>query len=275
MRDLLALFNPVLGPKIIFRNRKLLWQLVKRNIQSRYRGSFLGFCWSFIQPLMMLCVYTFVFSIIFKARWGVDTGDSKIAFAVIMFAGMSVFNIFSEGVNGCCLVIAGHQNYVKKVVFPLEILPVMQVMSSFLLGLIWFALLVPGTLFVFGHISWTIMLLPLTLIPLGLVTLGIGWFVSSLGVYMRDIQHVVGIVIQVLFFMTPIFYPISAVPKDFQVLLRLNPLTMIIDETRNVFLFGKLPDWTSIGIMFLGSIVIAQLGFVWFCKTRKGFADVL
>lgn len=268
-------FNLLSGPQVIFKNRELLWYLVKRNIQSRYRGSLLGFCWSVIQPLMMLCVYTFVFSIVFKARWGNNTGNAQTSFAIIMFAGMSVFNIFSESVNNCCQAVSMNPNYVKKVVFPLEILPVVPIVSAFLLGLIWFVLLIIGTLIVFGSIHWTVFLLPVTLCPLLLITLGVGWWVASLGVYIRDIQYVTGIIIQVLFFMTPVFYPISAVPEKYQWALRLNPLTIIVEETRNIFLLGKLPDWSAVSFLFLIGIIIAYLGFIWFSKTKKGFSDVL
>ena len=270
-----VLFDPMLGVNIILKNKDLLKQLVRRNIQARYRGSSLGLLWSFAQPLMMLSVYTFVFSVIFKARWGIDTGDNRAAFAIIMFCGMALFNIFSESVTGSCGVIVGNPNYVKKVIFPLEILPVAQVLSTLILGSVWFILLFLGACFLFGKVSWTMLLLPLPLIPLVLFTCGISMFVASLGVYLRDIQHIMGIVMQVLFFITPIFYPISAVPEKYRWPLQLNPLTTIIEESRKVFLYGQFPDWTFLLISFGASVIVAHLGFVWFVKTRKGFADVI
>ena len=269
------IFNFAKLPQIVMRNRSLLWQLIKRNIAVRYRGSMLGLVWSFVQPLMMLCVYTFVFSIVLKARWGVDTGDSKGAFAVIMFCGMAVFNIFSEGINSCSTVVIWNPNLVKKVIFPLEILPLAQTISTFILGAVWFILLFLGVVFIYGKISFTMLLFPVVVLPLFLFTLGISYFVASLGVYLRDTAYVVQVVLQVLFFMTPIFYPIQAIPEELRWPLQINPLTILIEESRHVCIYGALPNWNFLGFAFLVSLIVLQLGFAWFNKTKKGFADVL
>lgn len=261
--------------KIILKNRHLLSQLVKRNIATRYKGSAFGILWSIIQPLTMLCVYTFVFSVVFKTRWGVDTEGSFGSFAIIMFCGMAMFNIFSESVNSSCGIIIANQNFVKKVIFPLEMLPLTQVLSSFILGMIWFLLLFLGIIFVFGNISFTMLLIPLVLIPLLMFTLGVSYFIASLGVYIRDIQYLIGVIIQILFFLTPIFYPLQAVPEKYRWALQINPLTILIEETRNLFIYGIFPNWSSLGISFLISIVVLYLGFFWFYKTQKGFSDVL
>ena len=261
--------------RVIVRNRSLLWQFVKRNIAARYRGSMLGLVWSFVQPLMMLCVYTFVFSIVLKAKWGMDTGDSKGAFAIIMFCGMALYNIFAECVAGSCGVVLANPNLVKKVIFPLEVLPLAQTFSTFILSTVWFILLFLGVIFIYGKLSFTMLLLPLVLIPLLLFTQGISYFVASLGVYVRDTSYVVQVILQVLFFMTPIFYPVMAIPEAYRWPLQINPLTLLIEEARKVFLFGSLPDWGFLGIAFLISLLVLQLGYVWFCRTKKGFADVL
>ena len=268
------LFNPVLFFRIIKENRFLLWQLVLRNISIRYRGAFLGLLWSFVQPLLMLCVYTFVFSVVFKARWG-GTESGRGAFAIIMFCGMALFSVFSESVSSSCRIILGNQNYVKKVIFPLEILPLAQCLSTFILGFAWLVLLFFGTVFVYGSLNWTMLLLPLILIPLFLFTCGICFFVAFLGVYLRDTQYIVGVILQILFFMTPIFYSINSVPARYRWPLQMNPLTILIEEARRIFLFGKLPNWTFLGIAFLIGVVVLHLGFVWFYKTKRGFADVL
>lgn len=273
---LLRLLFDITGPfRSIYRNRTLLWQFVKRNIAIRYRGSMLGLVWSFAQPLMMLCVYTFVFSVIFKARWGVDMGGGRGAFAIIMFCGMAIFNIFSESVGTSCRVVTDNPNFVKKVIFPLEVLPAAQTFSTFVLGTVWFVLLFFGTVFIFHQISFTMLLLPLVLLPLLLFTLGVAYFAASLGVYVRDTSYVVQVALQILFFMTPIFYPIQAVPERFRWPLRLNPLALLIEEARKVFVYGTLPNWKFLGAAFLISLVVLQLGYVWFEKTKKGFADVL
>ena len=277
LKKLLFIFDITMLPKAVIRNRTLLRQMVKRNVFSRYRGSVLGLLWSFVQPLMMLCVYTFVFSVIFKARWGSDValGDTKGGFAVIMFCGVALFNIFSESVSSSCNCVISNPNFVKKVIFPLEILPIAQTVSTFLLGTVWFLLLFLGAYFILDVLSWKMLLLPFVLIPLFCFSLGISCFTASMTVYLRDTQYVVGVILQILFFMTPIFYPINLVPEAFRLPLRLNPLTILIEQARNVFLYDKYPDWVFLGTAFLVSLAVMQLGFAWYHKTKKGFADVL
>ncbi len=262
-------------PMIAAAHRSLLWQFVKRSVSARYRGSALGLFWSFIHPLMMLCVYTFVFSVVFQACWGVDTDGGRGAFAIIMFCGLALFNIFSEAVNLNCGIVVANTNLVKKVIFPLEILPLSQTLATFAVGMVWFVLLFLGAVFVFGRVSFTMLLLPLILLPLFLFTLGVSFFVSSLSVYVRDTPYVVGVALQILFFLTPIFYPVSAIPERFRLPIRLNPLALLIEEARKVFLYGELPDWRFLGAAFLVSLLVLHLGFLWFHKTKKGFADVL
>jgi lipopolysaccharide transport system permease protein len=272
---LIKLFNPWIGIKIILKNQDLLFQLVKRNIAARYKGSVLGLFWSLVQPLIMLTVYTFVFSVIFKARWGIDNSDSKAAFAIIMFCGMAVFNIFSESVNGGCGLITGNPNYVKKVIFPLEILPIAQVSAATALGLIWFGLLFLGAVIFMKSLAWTMLLLPLVLIPLVLLSCGLSFLAASLSVFFRDIQHLIGVIIQILFFMTPIFYPVQAIPEQYRWVMQINPLSSIVEQARTIFLYGKMLDWTMYGTELLIALIIFQFGLVWFIKTKKGFADVL
>ena len=270
-----SLFNPLLSINVLIQNWDLLVQLTKRNIAMRYRGSALGLFWSFAQPLMMLGVYSFVFGIVFKARWGEGIETGGAAFPVIMFCGMAVFNIFSESVNNCTSVIVGNPSYVKKVIFPLEILPLTVVAASFIFGLAWFFMLLLGVAFFMGHISWTMILFPITFIPLLLLTAGVSYFVASLGVYLRDIQQVVAIITQILFFMTPIFYPISIVPEKIRWVLEYNPLSSLVEQTRIIFLYGRQPDWLICSIIFLASYLVFLIGFAWFSKKKKGFADVI
>ena len=269
------LFNPILALLGIWGRRDLLKQLVRRNIQVRYKGTMIGLVWMVITPLVMLAVYTFVFSVVFKARWGADFGESKVAFAIIVFCGITMFNIFAESITGSVRVITGDPNYVKKVVFPLEILPVSAVFSAIFFGLVSLTILLAGVGLVMHKFSLTIICLPLVFLPLFLLCSGISWFVASLGVYVRDLSHFVGIVIQVLFFMTPIFYSVEMVPKSLRPILILNPLTTIVQTTRNVLIYDKWPDWAGLGIVTVLSLVIFQLGYFWFMKTKRGFADVL
>jgi lipopolysaccharide transport system permease protein len=276
MHSILALLNPMLGVRIVLRNRDLLTQMLLRNLASRYRGSILGFVWSFAYPLMMLAVYTFVFGVVFKARWGIEAlADNRAAYPLIMFCGMSVYNIFSESVSFSTSVIAQNPSYVKKVVFPLEILPLCTVLTSLVFGLAWFALLLLG-IFVFLHQAfWTMLLLPLALLPLLFLSAGVSFLMASLGVYLRDMQPLVGIVLQVLIFMTPIFSPVSLVPENLRWVLLLNPLTSIVEHTRMLLLYGQLPDALPFLASLCFSLIVFQLGLAWFAKTKKGFADVM
>ena len=276
MPSLIALLNPLLGIRIISRHRDLLLQMLIRNITARYRGSILGFIWSFAHPLVMLAVYTFVFGLIFKARWGVaGLEDNRAAFPLIMFCGMAVFNIFSESVNISTTVVVSNPSYVKKVVFPLELLPLCTVATAFVFGLAWFFLLFFGTAIFLNTLSWTILLLPIWLIPLILLSAGISFFVASLGVFLRDVQQLVGIITQILFFMTPILYPISIVPENLRWILQVNPLSTIVTQMRELFLYGQVPNIGRFLVIFALSWIVFQLGLAWFTKTKKGFADVL
>jgi lipopolysaccharide transport system permease protein len=268
-------FNPIRAISGIWKCRDLLWQLVRRNIQVRYKGTIMGLVWMVITPLIMLAVYTFVFSVVFKARWGADFGDSKVAFALIMFCGMAVFNIFAESVTGSVGVIVGNPNYVKKVVFPLEILPVSAVVSAFFFGMVSLIILVAGVVLFMHRFSLVIICLPLVFVPLSLLSCGISLFVASLGVYVRDLAHIIGIGIQILFFMTPIFYSVEMVPQSLRAILLLNPLTTIVQMTRHILIYNKWPSWSELAVVTLLSLVIFQLGYVWFMKTKRGFADVL
>ncbi len=270
------LFDPMLGVRIISDNWYLFQQLVVRNIQARYRGSFLGVLWSFAQPLMMLSVYFIVFAYIFKARWSDDgISATKGGFAIIMFAGMAVFNIFSESVSTSCTVIVQNPNYVKKVIFPLELLPVAQVFSSLVLSSAWFILLLLGDILILRSLSWTMLLLPVTLVPLVLFTCGVCFFTSLLGGLIRDLQHLIVVVMQILFFMTPIFYSMSRVPEKLRWVLYLNPMTIWVEQTRELFLFGRMPDWGLCGLMFVFSFLCFQIGLVCFLQIKKGLVDVI
>ena len=269
----LNIFHPY---SIIAQNKMLIFRFLERNIASRYKGSVLGCAWSLVQPLMMLSVYTFVFGVIFKARW--DVGDfhgNSAAYPLFMFCGMAVFNIFSESVNSSAFLITGNPGLVKKVVFPLEILPICNVLTSLVYGLAWFFLLFLGVWILLGQISWFVLLIPVVLLPVVLISSGVSMFVSSLGVYLRDVQQFVGIVTQILFFMTPIFYPATVVPEKYKWVLGLNPLATSVDQARDLFLLGRLPDLLSLAFIYCFSLGVFHLGFLWFLRTKKGFADVL
>ena len=272
MRDFSA--SPIEMFASLWRNRELIKASAKREVLGRYRGSFLGLLWSFFNPLFMLAVYTFVFSVVFKARWNVAS-DSKTEFALMLFAGLMVFNLFGESISRAPSLVLGNVNYVKKVVFPLEILPVVTLLSALFHGLISLGVWLLAHLMFFGLPHATVLYLPLIIVPFLLFVMGLSWWLASIGVFLRDVSQFIGTVITVLMFMTPIFYPVTALPEEFRQWLYFNPLTLVIEQSRDVLYWGKQPDFALLGIYALASVVIAWLGFAWFQKTRKGFADVL
>lgn len=255
-------------------NRQLIWQMTKRDVVGRYKGSVLGLAWSFLNPLIMLVVYTFVFSIVFKARWNTGS-DSKTEFALALFIGMIVHGLLAECINRAPNLIVGNVSYVKKVVFPLEILPWVSMGATIFHTLV--SLLVWSIFFILvSHtFNWTALFLPLILLPLILFTMGFAWLLASLGVFLRDIGQITGVLTTILLFTSPVFYPISMLPEKYQMILYANPLTFIIEQSRDVLMWGKLPDWQGLGIAMLISLLVAWAGFAWFQKTRRGFADVL
>lgn len=259
----------------LWRNRQLIWQLTRREVIGRYRGSIIGLAWSFLNPVLMLLVYTFVFSVVFNARWGISTDESRTDFAIILFAGMIVFSLFAEIVNRAPALIVANINYVKKVVFPLEILSWVSVGAILFHSLVSLLVLLLAQLVIHGSLPWTIIFFPLVLLPLVFTSLGMAWFLASIGVYIRDIGQVTGVLTTVLMFLSSVFYPISNLPEAYQAWLRLNPLVLIITESRKVLIFGYPPDWLTLGISLLLGLGIAAAGFWWFQKTRRGFADVL
>jgi lipopolysaccharide transport system permease protein len=258
----------------LWRNRELLHELVKRDFIGRYKGSMLGIVWSLFNPLLMLAIYTFVFSVAFKAKWGAGD-ESKVAFAIVLFSGMIVHGFFAECLNRAPSLITSNPNYVKKVVFPLEVLPWMVLFSAFLHFLISFCILLLFCIFAGVTIQPGAILLPLALLPLVLMTIGLSWGLAALGVYLRDLAQIIGMISTVLLFLAPIFYPIEALPPVYQSLLVWNPITLPIMQLRDLLLWGEPLQWGKWGISLLVSIFICYLGYWWFQKTRRGFADVL
>lgn len=255
-------------------NRELIAQMTRREVVGRYKGSVMGLLWSFLNPLFMLAVYSFVFSVVFKARWS-GSGESQTQFAVILFAGMTVHALFAEVLNRAPGIILGNVNYVKKVVFPLEILAVVSLGAALFHALVSLLVLLVAFAMLNGFIQWTAIFAPLVLLPLMLLSLGFGWILSSLGVFVRDIGQLIGVFTTALLFLSPVFFPVSALPESFQPWLNLNPLTFIIEQSREVLIWGHLPDWQGLTLYSIGAGTFAWLGFFWFQKTRKGFADVL
>lgn len=256
-------------------NKSLIFQMSRREVVGRYRGSLIGLAWSFFNPILMLLVYTFVFSIVFKARWGVEGEESRSGFAIMLFVGMIIHGLFAECVNRAPQLIIGNASYVKKVIFPLEVLPWVAMGSSLFHMAISLVALLIVQLALVGYLPWSIALFPFVLLPLVLTTIGFAWFLSAAGVYVRDIGQITSMITMVLLFLSPVFYPISVLPEKFQRILLINPLTFIIEQARQVLIFGGAVDWTGLVIYSLVSLAIAWAGYFLFQSVRRGFADVL
>lgn len=258
----------------------LALQLTRREILGRYRGSALGVVWSLLTPLFMLAVYTFVFGTIFKARWtppdgGPGAEHPVTEFAIILFAGLVVFQLFGEVINRAPGLVLGNANYVKKIVFPLEILPIVALSSALFHALVSMTVLFVFVWLVMGGVPLTAVLLPFVLTPYCLLILGLAWFLASLGVYVRDIAQFLVPVITALMFLSAIFFPSSALPEWLRSYIFLNPIILPVEETRNVVIWGRSPDWAALGLYSVAALLIAVFGLLWFQKTRKGFADVV
>lgn len=256
----------------------LMLQMVKRDIIGRYRGSIFGIVWSLITPIIMLLIYGFVFSFVFEMKWsklGVPMTNHKGAFTVILFSGLMLHALLVETITQSASVIIHHANYVKKVVFPLEILVPNILLSSLFHFMISLCLLLAASLFIYQSIPLTALLLPLILLPFLLLILGISWFLAALGVYIRDIGQLMGMLSTILLFTSPIFFPVEALPEWIRPYMMLNPLTVIIESFRHIMLWGTWPNWKHLMVYYAVSITIFCIGAYWFQQTRKGFADVL
>lgn len=261
--------------KAFVQHRQLIFGMVRREVQVKYKDSLIGLGWAFFTPLFMLCIYTFVFSEVFKSRWNNAVPTSKADFAIMLFAGLMVYTFFAECILKGPTIITSNTNYVKKIVFPLEILPFISIGVSLFQLAISCLVLIVAQFFVKGIVPPTAILFPVLLIPLLLSTCGILWILAAIGVYLRDIGQLVGVVTSVLMFLSPIFYPVSALPERFQPWLRLNPLTNVIEQARAVLINGVGLDWFQYGFSLLSSAALFLMGFLIFQKARKGFADVL
>jgi len=259
----------------LWQQRGLILHMTKRDVIGRYKGSVMGVLWSLFNPLFLLVIYTFVFSVVFKARWGAGPVESKSEFAILLFVGMIVHALFAETLSRAPGLILDNVSYVKKIVFPLEILPAVAICAALFHALVSVFVLAVVFIVLNGYLQWTAIFLPLVLLPMIVLTLGIAWGLASLGVFLRDVAQPIGLIMTALLFASPVFYPLTALPEFIRPWLMLNPLTFVIEQARAVLIFGQLPNWTGMAIYSLVSVAIAWMGYAWFQKTRKGFANVL
>lgn len=256
----------------IWRHRELIGILTRRELAARYHGSMLGLLWSFVQPAVMLVIYTVFFSVVMQSRWGME-GETRGDFALVLFAGLIAFNAFSECLNQAPTLLLNNVNYVKKVVFPLEILPVVSLGVALFQAVVSVAAWLCFFVALHGMPHPTALWFPLMLLPLALLILGASWLLAVLGAYFRDISPLVGIITTLFLFFSPIFYSPASLPEGVRFIGYLNPLAPIIENVRRVLCWGMRPDWASFCFSVAMNFAVAWCGFAVFQRARKEFAD--
>jgi lipopolysaccharide transport system permease protein len=269
----LSRFSVTSGIRSLYDHRSLLRSLVIRDIEIRYRGTVLGFLWIVIYPLMMLGIYALVFGGVFNARWG-NGGDVR-NFVLMLYCGLIVHGVFSDTLTRSPTAILYNPNYVKKVLFPLELLPFSQLAYAIFSMVIGLCLISLFLLLQYQAIPLTALLVPVVLLPLLILTAGLAWFLAAVGIFFRDVGQVIGVAMSVLLFLSPIFYPATSAPGLAQTLIYLNPLTYPIEDLRAVLILGNQPDWLNWVVYFLVAIAVAIAGLWVFQKSRPAFADVI
>jgi lipopolysaccharide transport system permease protein len=267
--------NPAALVRNLWQHRGLIAQFTRREIEGRYRSSFLGFGWSFVTPLILLLIYTFIFGVVFNSRWPGARTERLAEFGLVLFAGLTAFNVFSESLLRASGLIVGVPSYVKRVVFPLEVLAVSVLGSALFHAAISLTVLLAAQLVITGRLEPSLVWLPFAALPLVFLSLGLAWFLSSLGVFMRDLGYAIGLIVQVLFFVTPIFYPVEQVPATFRPVMHVNPLTPIVENFRRSIFGGAPLDWTALVAWLALTGAILMFGYAWFMTTKKAFADVV
>lgn len=269
-RMLLVLAAPF---AVFLQHRHLIVRIARREVEQRYRGSALGLLWTLITPLLMLLVYTFVFSVVFNSKWTGEGADKS--FSLLLFSGMIVFGILSEPMNRAPALMLENVSYIKKVVFPLDALAWVSLLSTLFNAFVSFLIWTAVYLFLAGIPPWTLILLPIVLLPLCLLAVGCTWLLAAFGVYLRDLRQIIPVVTTVLMFGSPVFFPRTAVPARYQLLMDLNPLTGALEMTRSVAIYGHVPSWGPWALMLVACWVIFTAGHFAFQRMRGGFADVV
>jgi lipopolysaccharide transport system permease protein len=268
-----------LGPMVLVRrlssHRFLLRQLVRKGVVTTYQGSMIGVAWIVVRPLLTLAIYGFCFGVVFQGRFFRQTNGGPFEFAMVLFIGLTIFSVLSEMLSVAPSLVAGNANFVKRVVFPLDLLVPAQLGSALAQMTMSAAVFLAVRVFLDPPLGWAALSVPIVLLPYLMLTLGLSWFLASLGVFVRDLQQVVPLAITGLMFLSPLFYPVSALPPVLQSLVYLNPLTFIVESARNALFRNEWPDPIGLVVYFVFAGFAMWLGWAWFEKTKKGFADVL
>lgn len=268
-----------LGPGALVRrlraHRYLLRQLVHKNVSAAYQGSMLGVSWIVVRPLLQLVIFGFCFGVVYQGRFFAQRHANPLEFALVLFVGLAIFSLVAEMVSIAPGLIAGNANFVKKVVFPLDLLVPAQLGASLIQLAMSTAVFLVVRVFLDPPLGWAAVSVPILVLPLMMLTLGVAWFLASLGVFLRDLQQIVPLAITGLMFLSPLFYPVSAVPPVLRSTIYLNPLTFVVESARNALFLDVWPDPWGFAAYVAVAAVAMWCGWVWFEKTRKGFADVL
>lgn len=256
------------------RNKSLVWEMSRREVLGRYRGASFGLAWSVISPFLMLGVYAFAFGTVMKSRWPQQAGGAH-SYAVILFVGLIMHGFFAECLIRAPTLVVSNPNYVKRVVFPLDVLPWSMMFSALFHALINAVVLAMLMLVLEHHLHSTLLLLPLIFLPLIFLAMGLSWILASVGVYLRDISQVMPVVTTAMLFLSSAIIPISVLSPHLQFMFHLNPLTFFIDEARMVVLMGEWPNWSALALATVGGLLVAWVGHAWFMATQRGFADVI
>jgi lipopolysaccharide transport system permease protein len=257
----------------LWSKRELIWHFIWREFVGRYRGSHLGVVLSLATPLILLVVYTLTFGVVFRGSFGQDGGQAP--FALALFSGLIFFQLFADAVGRAAPLLASNPNFITKVVFPLEILPVAIAGSALLHFFVSLGILLAGLLIYFHSLPWTVLLFPVLVLPLFCLALGACWLLAALGIYFRDLNALVPPVLMSLTFLSAIFYPVSAIPERFQIFLLANPLAGYAEMARSIFVFGDLPDWRIWLYCTAVGLISAAVGYFVFMRLKKGFSDAL
>ncbi|MCD4749634.1 MAG: ABC transporter permease [Thermoanaerobaculales bacterium] len=268
------LFNPIEFLRIAVEHRHLIRRLAIRQIRGKYVGSVLGLLWSALNPLFLLAVFTFVFSVVFQARWGVEL-ENRTHFALVLFSGLLVYNLLQHCLTMAPSVVVNNPSFVKKVVFPLEILPWILLIEGIFHAVVGFTVFFVAYFVIMGFPPASAFFLPLVLLPLCLFLLGSMWLIASIGVYVRDLGQVMGVLVLTLMFLSPLFYPLEAVPERYRIVIHLSPLTYVLSQVREILFWGGSPNWIVFSFSVVATATFAWLSFDWFMVTKRGFSDVV
>lgn len=267
--------NPANITSNLSRHRYLVWQLVRRDVLLKYKGAYLGIGWSFLYPLLLLTAFSIVFSGVFGGRWkGGSTGMKGMELTLFIYCGLVVFTSFSEVISTAPRLLLANQNFIKKIIFPTEVLPLVSLLSSCVHGAANLIILILAAL-ISGHTHASAFLVPVVLLPAMLFSLGLAWFLTAAGAYIRDLAHGMPVLMQMLIFILPVFYPLDASPAFLRAFNAFNPLSLAMEDMRRIILYGLPPNWTLWLIMLLIGLFSAILGYIFFIFCKEEFADVL